>query len=142
MPHAFLATVVDLNRLGVQEKFTDSFSSEVIDANCQAVTDECLGRMGPAVTPPLLSWGSDIRANASRILAYELKSIKGLAPTNVAVGDENLLVRATQAREWFDAVGRGEIKPQDLEDSGGLSTSPESTRFAGWSSKPLRGWSY
>lgn len=127
MAHAFLVTPSEIPLYGIGEEFLKQFTAEILDANCQAVTDEVLGRMAPAVVPPLLAWGSDIKANCARILAYELKSIIGLAPTNVAVGDENLLIRAQQARAWFDAVGAGEIDPQDLIDS---STSTDEGGFA------------
>jgi hypothetical protein len=73
--------------------------------------------MAPAVVPPLIAWGDDIKQKAADLLMYELKSWLGLAPQEAAVGDENVIIRAQLAREYFDAIGDGKIDPPGLVDS-------------------------
>lgn len=138
MPHALLVEKDELPLYGMDVGFTDQFESDTLDAILQAVTDECVGRMAPAVAPPLVNWGSDIRMKCAAIAVYELKSLLGLAPAGAAPGDENVIIRAQEARAWFDAVGDGEITPADPfedssgSDSGGAIIEAVSDEPRGW----------
>lgn len=88
------------------------------DLESQATTDMCLGWMRPAVVTPLVTWGSDIKKNYALVIDYMLKSKLGMAPLGAAVGDENVRKQYEDARDWFKAVGTGEIKPSDpFQDS-------------------------
>ena len=140
MPHPLLIAADEVPLFGISESFLGNFDASVIAANCQAVTDEALGRIAPAYVAPLLSWGSDLKAACARILAYELKSITGIAPTNVAAGDENLLLRAQAAREWLDRVGKGEIELQGVVDSSTGAPGTAKSNYVPAISDPLRGW--
>lgn len=117
MSHALLLTADELPLYGLSADFLDGFEPYELAAQLQSVTDEALGRMQPAIVGPLSSWGADLKGAVGRIVAYELKSLRGLGSTSVSVGDENLLVRAQQARAWLDDVGAGKITPQDIVDS-------------------------
>jgi hypothetical protein len=138
MPHELLVTAAELPQYGLDASFIESFDEEIIEANLQAVTDEALGRMAPTVTPPITAWGADIKGACARIAVYELKSLTGLAPVQSAVGDENLLVRAQQARDYLDAIGQGKIQPIGLVDSsadgeaGGVIVAMASDDQRGW----------
>ena len=138
MAHALLVTVAELPLYGLSSDFLEQFEPYVIEAQLQAVTDEALGRMQPTVVPPITAWGADVKGAVGRIAAYELKSLVGLGSTAVSVGDENLLVRAQQARAWLDSVGDGDITPQDLVDSSDDGLAGDSG-FA-VSSDDQRGW--
>jgi hypothetical protein len=81
----------------------------------KSVSDEALARM--SVEPPVFAVGDDVKGAVGRIAAYELKSVLGLAPTGAAIGDENLLVRATQARQYLDDIGARKITTPGLVDS-------------------------
>lgn len=83
----------------------------------KAVSLEAVSRMSPTVTPPVFAVGEDIKAKVAAIVAYELKSITGLAPLPTEVGDNNLLLRAKEARDYLDAIGDGEQTPQGVQDS-------------------------
>ena len=103
----------------------------------QAVTDECLGRIFPQYTAPLTAWAADLKGYAARIIAYELKSVAGLAPVDAVPGDGNLFERAKQARETLSAIGRGEMKLQGIADSSaaigdGIMVDPVSDDRRGW----------
>jgi hypothetical protein len=140
MPHAFLVTADELPLYGLSIAFIDQFDQATLNANLQAVTDELLGRMSPAIVPPILEWGSDIRAIAARIAVYELKSLVGLSPPGAGVGDENLLLRAQEARKMADSIGLGQIQPQDPFEDSSTSTTSEGAAVLAIKSDEPRGW--
>jgi hypothetical protein len=102
----------------------------------KAASDEAIARM--SLEPPVYAVGDDVRGAVGRIAAYELKSIKGLAPTGAAIGDENLLVRATQAREYLDLIGQDKIESPGLIDSSDVAA--DTSNLFATDSDPERGW--
>lgn len=132
-----LVTEDELPLYGLSEGFLEQFDKDVVTANIQAISDECVGRMSPRIRAPLLMWGNDVRAAAARIIVYELKSIAGMAPTQAAVGDENIFLRAEAARKWFSDIGQGIGVLQDYEDS---SVSPTSNLHIAPATDDPRGW--
>jgi hypothetical protein len=105
--------------------------------NIQAATDLALGWMAPAVVPPLASWGADVKSRAAGVWDGLMLDIRGAAPREASPGDDRVLARAREGEEWFKAVGRGEIAPQNLIDSspspgGGLQLLPTSAAARGW----------
>lgn len=137
MAHAYLVPVGEEPLYGLSPEFTGLFTTDVLNAKRQAVTDEALGYMAPAVVPPLTAWGSDIKQKVADLLMYELKSWLGLAPQEAAVGDENIILRAQAARDWLKSVGLGQVTPQDVEDA---SQSGGAGMYADIDSDCRRGW--
>jgi hypothetical protein len=90
---------------------------DVRETESQATTDLCLGWMKPAVVPPLVSWGADIRGQYAFVLRGRLKRRLGLSSQQASVADENILLSEEKAEAWFKAVGAEEIEPVDLVDS-------------------------
>jgi hypothetical protein len=103
----------------------------------KAVSLEALSRMAPNVTPPVYAVGDEIKLKVAAIVAYELKSTKGLAPLPTEVGDNNLLVRAKEARDYLDAIGDSDQTPQGVVDS--TPTTQTDDLFAAVSDDP-RDW--
>jgi hypothetical protein len=106
------------------------------EAESQVTTDLCIGWMQPAITPPLVSWGADVKGQYALVLRGRLKRGAGLAPSAAAVGDENVIASEEKAEAWFKAVGAGEIEPQDLVDSSSdgetMLVMPISDEPVGW----------
>lgn len=137
MPHALLVAVNELPFFALDEAFLAQFDVQTLQRVCQAATNEALTLMAPTVIPPILTWGDDLRQPVGKIIAYELKSLKGLAPTDAAVGDENVTSRAIAARALLERVGKGELAFQDFLDSSGnqgdaILVDPLSDPPRGW----------
>lgn len=128
----------DLNDLGLGDDFTAQFSSDELLKNRKAYSVEAVNRLKPAVVPPLLEWGDDIRSAVAKIVAYEIMSLKGLAPANVTVGDANVYLRAQQAREYLSMLGKAGSLPEGVVDSSGTGKGsgrvmmPHSDDPIGW----------
>lgn len=76
---------------------------------CLAVSAEADASFRARYLLPLVSWGTDVRANLARIAAYELLVIRGFNPELGA--DTNLAMRAESARSWLRAIARQEQHP-------------------------------
>lgn len=119
--HALLVTAAELPNYGLSSDFLAQFTADQIAAVLQSVTDEALSRIDPEYIQPLTAWGADLKGYVARIAVYELQSIVGMSPSTAAVADENLRMRAQQARDTLDRVGKGEIPLQGVIDSTGTT---------------------
>lgn len=108
MAQAYI-TAADISRYGVNGAALDMIPSQDIDDVCLAVSEEADAAFRSRYNLPLVSWGTDVRSNLSRIAAYELLVVRGFNPELGA--DQNLQMRADQARAWLKSVARQEYQP-------------------------------
>lgn len=110
------------------------------ETESQATTDLCLGWMKPAVVPPLVSWGADIRGQYAFVLRGRLKRRLGLSSQQASVADENIIATEEKAEAWFKAVGAGDVEPVDLVDSSDDGAPGSATEFLQPISDDPIGW--
>jgi hypothetical protein len=142
-PPDLLLTADEAPEFGIAEEYLDDFETRhpgVIAKKLSAVTSEALGRIkkGGAIVLPLLEWGDVTRQKVADLFVYELRSYEGLNADPAAVSDQNVILRAQLAREWFDGLGRGDEEDPDLEDSSDDGVSGSSVIAV--ESDDERGW--
>jgi hypothetical protein len=132
-----LVTDAEMPLYGLSAEVTSQFNAAELAAQKQSVTDSALGWMKPTVTPPLISWGSDIRSRATDLIKMRLKSAKGMAPPGANVGDDQVRADAAAAEAWFKGVGVGSEAATDLV---GSSVDGTAAILAYPTSDTPRGW--
>lgn len=104
----------------------------LLDA-CIFGSAEAEGYLASAFTPPLLGWDDDLIEKTALLSVAKVFNHRG---RDVEGPDAGVFLSAKEARDWFDRVANGRLKPPGIIDS-----TPET--FEGGSvvmSKPSRGW--
>jgi phage gp36-like protein len=108
MAQAYISKT-DIERFGLNGYALEGIPAQTITDTCLAVSEEADAAFRARYNLPLLSWGSDVRACLAKIAAYELLVVRGFNPEVSA--DQNLAIRAADARAWLRAVARQEMQP-------------------------------
>lgn len=93
---------------------------------CDACTEEAIGMMGDAITPPLTAWGDDIKRRTADMVHLMLRRAKGMAPggSGAAGGDDDVLAADAEARAYFVGIGKAKKTPPSVVDSSAVSYGP------------------
>ena len=130
------ATTTDLTRLGLPSEALSAVPSATQEDSLDAMSAIADGYLASRYALPLSAWGDDLRAQVSRLAAYDLMVTRGYDP---AVGaDENLLLRHDHAMRWLRDVASGAVSPAGIVDATPSDTTDDETTFAVTSSS--RGW--
>ena len=113
-------TVQEVSRYGVNGAALTGIPTAAIEDTILAVSEEADSAFRSRYNLPLLDWGTDVRSNVARIVAYELLVVRGFNPELGA--DTNLQLRSDQARAWFRAVARQEMQAN-------VTQSPPAARY-------------
>jgi hypothetical protein len=89
-----------------------------------AATNEALALMKDGVTPPLTAWGDDVKMHAAGLAYEHLKFAKGFTANGAGAGDENVVLRAQNARRYFADIGTSGLAPPGMTDSSPLEDGP------------------
>ncbi len=89
-------------------------------------------------TPPLVSWGEDLRANVCELAAYYLVARKGYAPGS----GNNQVIRMSyeDAVQWLRDVSKGLVEMVDCVDSRTDVSTDDAGTLA--SSDTIVNWNY
>lgn len=119
-----LATVTDLDALGIPDSaFPDEITTAIKNAALDAASSVVASYMKKRFTFPLIAWGQDVRLATVSIAVYRLMSRRGFNPQS---GLDSIVI--TNYRDqigepgklgWLDRVARGDVEPDDLQDSTG-----------------------
>jgi hypothetical protein len=144
-PPDLLLTKVEASQYGISQAYLDAFdvaNPGIIQRKLSAVTSEALGLLGAggALVFPLIKWGDVTRQKVADLLVYELRSYEGLNADPQAASDQNVILRAQQAREALRQIGieNGTLTDPELVDSSadgsarGEIMMPESEEPRGW----------
>jgi hypothetical protein len=142
-PPDLLLTADEAPDYGISHAYLDAFETDnpgVLATKLSAVSGEALGYMkgGGGIVLPLTAWGDVTRQKVADLLIYELKSYGGMASGDASVGDQNIILRAQAARDWFKELGMGTAEDPDLVDSsddgeaGPTSIECSSDETRGW----------
>lgn len=107
---------------------------------CSAATNEAFALMRDGVIPPLTAWGDDVRMHTAALVYEHLKFAKGFTAAGAGVGDENVILRAQNARRYFADIGSSGISPPGIVDSAPSADGPIMHYPTEGDSTNLRGW--
>lgn len=130
------ATPIDLTRLGLPSDALGGVPPATQEDSLDAMSAIADGYLASRYALPLSAWGDDLRAQVSRLAAYDLMVTRGFNPTVGA--DENLLLRHNHAMQWLRDVAGGVVSPQGIVDATPADTTDNETTFA--VSGASRGW--
>ncbi len=79
------------------------------DAALQSASDWLDGYLRKQYALPLTSYGADVTEMVCKRATWSLMRVRGFDPEDPA--DKEILLGAKEAKEWAEAVAKGEIEP-------------------------------
>ena len=109
------ATTTQLTYLGLPSDALTDVSADAKTAALDGASGIADGYLRKRYATPLAVYGNDLTTHVCSIAAWIILKTRGFNPENPA--DVAIRMGYEDAIKWLEAVAKGEIEPEDIEDA-------------------------